>query len=508
MFSKEFETVYREAFASATGHDFDAAMARDDVRAERDTYIATTVNALTEYWASDDYDATPLRETRITELSSVMRMKSPQSGELTREDAENIARVRYLGRTIIDFANVYLGENETIKNGDDDLQSMKWYTAHPEADPRGDDLAHDPHAGSPQRLRHWPHGDYVNCLGVSIGMAAESERRGHSYYYVNKLRDVRQAATLHYLSNVDRYYEVTAHPYGKEVDELLHLVDYVVHRVVGEDETAARDVANCYAADPELTEALREGYAHQVDTAFHTSVLRHEAEDVLVQHDPYQLIVRHQGIQEELVQEVLAEMPFSDAARCNELLIVETRAHKLMGRIDGAIKEVVRRAKTRLEQTLQHYHSPKMLRELSSELRSVYEAMTDIEADTGDIANERLFEGGRRKDRQYEDLWDAYWPSFLAAVFENDDAVIDTQEVSSAVMNHLVETWWFMEDDAERQEASAKIYEPIEQAIYERIQYDTKLRERFNEAMLRLPEILGMHVMERYLNNILVIKIP
>lgn len=502
MFSKEFETVYREAFTSATAQDIES----EEVQQQYRDYATPTADALVAYWSSPTYDTTPLRTTPLDSGSSVSRIKPPLAGELTREDAEDIARIRFLGRSIIDAARQSLTENPRVTNGDEDFRSSVWYEAHPECNYGDDDLAHDPDAASPQRLREWPTGKYVNCLGVSIAMAAESENNQTPYTYVNKLRGSRQVMASQFIKHMEQFYSDFESPRTRKVDELMHLVDYIVLHAAGFEDDFAEEYAVCFRS-PNIMKDTRDGYMG-VDTSFHTSVLRLHDNDV-AQHDPYQLVTRDAVIPNDLQTELSSEVTLQtgrmgDAERCNEIVLAEDGLEKQLAMRMAAMTAVARRATPRIEQLLNGYKSPKMMQALRNELHGVYRAMTAVTRDgvaVYDMPDEKLFDYTQHTDAaKLFDLWDILWPLYLKFV---DGEMMDDFVYSSddTALKHIFER--FNLANEEREEQGNILAEAYETPLYQRIKHDSVTRKRFNDLMLLLPRMLAAYQADQMANQLL-----
>jgi len=186
----EFETVFREAFIDATGTDVD----EPQVQAKRDLFIRHTAAETLDAWTQK-----PLR-TGITSLTTSKSLDNshivhPSQAEFSEADIETIAKVRFLGRAAIDTAKQQLMQNQRfsrLRERDthdiyDYFQAYYWHEVHPTAPDTND--AEDSGAASPLRLATWPYGENINCLGMSIGMAAASELFGLTYAYGNEVRN-------------------------------------------------------------------------------------------------------------------------------------------------------------------------------------------------------------------------------------------------------------------------------------------------------------------------------
>jgi hypothetical protein len=186
----EFEIIYAEALHSATARHIEDP----DVRTAHDSFVKQAADTMTEAWTTGD---TALASQALGSARSIenLLLTHPSQSEFDEEDIRTIARVRFLGRLILDTAVEQLRANPTFNAGvpqtSADLytsfQYLNWYENHP-GFVDSIEKSHDPEVASPLRLRTWPRGEYINCLGISIALAAASEIHGLPYVYGNEIR--------------------------------------------------------------------------------------------------------------------------------------------------------------------------------------------------------------------------------------------------------------------------------------------------------------------------------
>lgn len=190
--SPEFETIYSESFRSMTGEEL--SLPRN--RTAHDSFVERATSDTMDSWTKHDKYAgiTVLSASEYVENSHIVH---PDHAAFNETDIHTIARVAFLGRTAIDTAKEQLRQNKGFMSingrGPDEIfeyfQPYSWYVRHPNAPDTN--KAEDPDQASPLRLRDWPNGRDVNCLGMSIAMAAACEQFGLTYVYANEIRNAQ-----------------------------------------------------------------------------------------------------------------------------------------------------------------------------------------------------------------------------------------------------------------------------------------------------------------------------
>lgn len=224
----EFETVYDEVLISATGK----SLANPEVRAAHDTYVTETFESMLDDWTQTPPTANfgPLDDSNKTQI---FQISHPNQADFTEDDLWKIARVRFLGRAILDSAKTNLTLNKAYKELEkepgvafDFLQAYEWYKEHPFApmSPRGPKDA-DPDVPSPLALKDWPRGNYINCLGAAIASAAVAEMSGTSYLFGTEIRSsnvyVAQQHT-EFMNRLKKAFPIFNEPNMKELLATLH----------------------------------------------------------------------------------------------------------------------------------------------------------------------------------------------------------------------------------------------------------------------------------------------
>lgn len=195
-----FDVAYSEAYYSGTGRQI-----QDDS------------SSLTEF--TDQYLSRPrLQYSGLDKMASkneIALFRHPFGDALIEDDLRQMARIAFLGRALLDQAKVSLEQNtrwnscnssvDFVNRACEVFQSFEWAKAHNFL--KDDDYDTDPDSPSPLRLQDWPNGGYLNCLGISIALAAAAELEGEDYLFANELRtsdDLIQAQHFTVIDGVRR----------------------------------------------------------------------------------------------------------------------------------------------------------------------------------------------------------------------------------------------------------------------------------------------------------------
>jgi hypothetical protein len=207
--STDFETIYAESFLSATGED----LYHPDHQADHAAFVNKAADDTLESWTQRDVPPSVQELSTLSHLST-LHITHPDQENFDEADVHMIARVRFLGRTIIDTAKRQLLSNEQFLDVEtkdtigifDYFQAFDWHAEHPTDDTENQSQTQD--VASPLRLGTWPKGDYINCLGVSIGMAAASEIYGIPYVYGNEIRNSQSLMSSQHTMIMKRFREL------------------------------------------------------------------------------------------------------------------------------------------------------------------------------------------------------------------------------------------------------------------------------------------------------------
>lgn len=483
MFSNEFNKIYSQVFEVATNKAFSA----DDEYAR---YTADVADQLMEYWNSPSFDAGAITDKDTQEMTVIKRIKHPNTIDFTRDEAQDIAHIRYLGRKLIDAAKLSVERNKNIRSGADDFRSTKWYDAHPNVE-HEQEYAYDSLALSPQRIAEWPYGDYVNCLGVSLGMAAESELTNTPYTYVNHVRSARREFIRHTSVFEKRLRELCPQVHDSGIDDLIHDADFAIADASG-------------ASDGELDELLclnTPEYLYDIyqalqtiDPAFHHSVLRMnktQQGNRWAQFDPY-MIVNDAGVgPRSLTDTFTASNPQTDdASRCNEVIVLNDRRTELAGLYMNQYLDIAVRGRDRIDVLLQQYKSPKMLARLCDELWLQREVMANWHATTyslNDMSDKDIFV--MPKEQRYDkQRWGIAWLAMVEPVLKQ------CSRLETLLQDVL--------DDGKNSELdSTEILQLLMDQMHTRLgdelQYNGALREAFDEAMRTIPFAFAVNSAEQ-----------
>lgn len=498
MFSKEFNTVYTEAFTAATQGDFTDAKTQQEYR----DYTDTTAMALLARWHALDFDTSPITDRIFDHRAEAMHIKHPNTADFTAEEAYDIAHVRFLGRKIIDAARQALTEN----NGENlSFESWQWVEAHPGIEPNSlnDIEAHDIDAVSPQRLREWPHGDYVNCLGASIALAAESENEGITYAYINNLRSARYESSMRaseYFNYLWRMCEDSTHA---KIDERIHDVDSACMEADGASAEAVQNAYDCIRRESFLGSLAIFTYGG-IDTSFHHSVIREDAEykNWWTQQDPFALVNAAPIVPSILAKAVKNDIAISDDGACNEILLLDGNLQELTANTMAQGVELAERSQRRIEEMVQQYKSPKMMTALFDELRSTRLLINAWSAADGNIvkqmSDKELVELGKKvtvDDSTFEKRMLAFWVSLLESITK------DIRHEGKTVDD-------IMDDAFKAYEGDENIMHMLRGKVNEFtggiLQNDSALRKRFNKMMSAAPFAFALHTAEARINKGLV----
>lgn len=485
MFSPEFERVYREAFISATGRDF-----HDDETYRK--YIEDTSDALLHRWASPDFDPSPITDITDAKIMRSFWIKHPSTHEFDKVDAHNIARVRYFGQATITAAQNALRDNPHISPDDPErFYVRKWRTEHPKEEER-DDQAFDPYAPSPLRLRRWPKGDFINCLGISIATAAESANYRQPYVYMNRIRNSLGESSKESYRFLERIASIA--PYAVELDKGLHRVDYVLAQLNGvHDSKKLDDTMKCVFDHERL--GIIEYYADSFDTAFHHAVVRYEPDPAMPytlqawrQIDPYGLVSDSLPLGLDIRMNSDG-FTFEDPGRCNEILLLDNNVKHLSMQL-GRLIDIAFRGRNRLRNILDDYKSPDMMQRVKKELKKIQNAIHYSAFFNGlpinNISDEELFEqetcftNNEECIRESEVIW---LETLIASVWTDHARAAYRQTLGEDFERHIKSARY----TADRFAAN----------LHEVIRHDKVTRDQFGFIIESMPFALVLHAGEK-----------
>lgn len=205
----EFDIVYAEAFQSVVPN-IDAAFVQEAL---------DTTGVASIYDAGDGklYDM---------HISEAWLMEHPAGKIVETEDMRRLRLVRTLGAVILAVARDNLLANPNLLSLTDTIDELKSQDVE-NLDPEQHDILmtrfmttlhdvfqsgywyrhaaakqattidavfaastdEDPELASPQRVKDWPRGERLNCLGVAIGMSAAAEAAGVPYVFANEIQE-------------------------------------------------------------------------------------------------------------------------------------------------------------------------------------------------------------------------------------------------------------------------------------------------------------------------------
>jgi hypothetical protein len=405
MFSPDFNQVYREAFSSATGRDFDD----DDVQADYRREAEATVEALLERWTDPEFDPSPITDFKESRGSQTFRIKHPETRNFTEEDAADIARIRFLGQQALIAAQLYLLGNPGINPDDPDrFDSLKWAKAHPDQE-FDQSFAYHPDTASPQRLLEWPEGEYINCLGIAIASAAESENRDEEYVFMNRIRSASYEASTHAVQFLLRLKQICPDALG--LDAALREFESAFVESTGGDDNTVKDIRKSIL-DRDVLDYIF-AHARELDTAFHHAVIckntdTNEPDSAWRQFDPYGLIFS--DITPELLDKTLSDdVLLHNPGACNELLFLDGDVQEFASRNMAHAIDIATRSKKRLKKLLGDYHSPLVMDKVRVELEKtrqvIYAGLSSAREPLNNLSDELIFENEQTGNASNDLIW-------------------------------------------------------------------------------------------------------
>ncbi len=306
----EFDQLLQEAYSSALDEDYHCD----------DTHIHELVqeyqDAITNSEQQEEYHC----EDPIAKVEFI---RPPRADEYSYEDIVNIAKVRLLGRSLIDKArnltqteDFYYFKDRIVENnpGLEDTSasifaiyllthSANWHEHHPEiADNEINitDLEQDPESPSPVRVGQWPNGDYVNCLGITIAVSAACEELGLDYMFANEIK--YSDGTI-----AERHQDIVAYlsriaPEFFQRQEVLSTIDKIqlINDLYVEEEPAI----NTFFDPPKQLQG-----SHRRESFHHSVMARIDnGDEHWVQIDPYSLIFAATPINKEEIDKIYQQL--------------------------------------------------------------------------------------------------------------------------------------------------------------------------------------------------------
>ncbi len=217
----------------------------------------------------------------------------PYHDAWVESDFAEIAKIRKLGRFLIDDTKKRLVDLGTYETGMDAVElamhyrARDWYEAHPNVT-FSQEYGRAPESVLPKNIAEFPHGEYVGCLGISIGMTALAELHDIDFIYASELRD----SSAEFMRNFRGINEKIKrqHPGAYDFEKLSHLSIQIFDLFEGKN-------AKPYAGMPVVNPKIFNEYSSQDLRDYHHFLLTNqESEDgkwsFAMQIDPYNLIFK------------------------------------------------------------------------------------------------------------------------------------------------------------------------------------------------------------------------
>lgn len=488
MFSPKFNQVFNEAFYSATGSDFND----DDIQAEYHLAAEQLIEALVERWTDPQLDPAPITDFNSSRRSQTFRIKHPETKNFTEEDAADIAKVRFFGSQVLKAAQVALCENQIIELGDPEtFESAVWRGAHPDVT-FDDSLAYDPDAASPQRLRDWPEGEYMNCLGVAIAAAAESEILGTEYTFMNRLRHTRYEAATDVVQLLSRLEKICPEAFRLEI--MMHQLDVARAESNNEDDASIKSKKLCILDESRLEFIFTHAYG--IDLSFHHAVIQKNRQEDGVsaswkQFDPFGLVnsdISPRWLDDALSDDDLLQNP----AACNEILLLDSDKQEIFSHSMAMAIDIAARSKRRLKKMMGNYESAETLEAIQIELDKSRQAIqigfTPMDGDVRNMSDEYLF------DAEYDEYTPdshSLWISILGRSLQDDPRA-------------FISYCRLLTDTVARQREATERGDPFEEDVQGAILQNVAtslfdnpdLQREFEETVLAMPYVFALHYSE------------
>jgi hypothetical protein len=457
---EDFDLVYGEAFLSGTGHS--PAEYDDKWSAFKEKFIADYVDRRAAF---SDY----------THPELTVFQHPYQEAWLTC-DIEEIARICFFGRALIDTAKVNIANNPSIgdltpENIDDVVtdafSSKDWFAAHPGVsfDP---EQSKDQDVASPLRLRDWPNGEYLNCLGVSIALAAAAELAGSEYLYGNELFTAEQLIVEQHNTVVQAVERILPGFFAE--DGWYHEVLKIAEEILDEDvKYRSLFFSNDKRGLLRVTEAVRDHH-HFV---WAEKPLAEENQSMHVQVDPYALTY---GIAYVDIDETLKRIKDGDPTA----VVVTDISQEILG--------IYRQLHVAVRDIGQHMKQKRKIKESDGERTTLNDLLAGSEQIYRDFLNSAFESSADREKKLFalihrvkkDALHDAF-VVFRTAMYDYEKAVKLKEwfsNLSSLTENELGEY--------------ESTLDTIEGLIEQNEKYDTEQRDKLLEIGYAIPMVMLM----------------
>lgn len=484
MSSGEFDLVYREALYSATNTGFEDP----SVQAAHDQFVDSATQATLDAWTKET-PSEVLTELH-TKVCDTLHMLHPSQQEFDEADVRTIARVRYLGRRILDTAVEQLRGNEAFMQLEpkdpvslfDFFQYYYWWAAHKGQD-IPDERSRDQDVASPLRLGNWPEGEYTNCLGISIGLAAGSEIYGMPYLYGNEIRNSDSILT-------DRHETFMSKLHG-------HIPDFEsssVRKILLSTMHERRDPDELYdnvlfETPPTLQRAPRVRDFHHYLLCEYSD--EEAGDQTWFQVDPFDLSFSSLGARRSIDSVV---EPFFTAG--NEHTVVLNDEHRNIDRFYRQFSTILSDAMRESDSVFRHYNDGQLCKS-DKFLNKVFD---ELEAATTRILSEAR---GEAPDEDVNEQW-----------------LRDDKDLANSLMGHTIITYapkfpkirQAVQAAVDKQKGNSSkfdgqlMYDETCRSLAHEMQYDTKLREFMVEKISQVPVLAVTHLYEYALKKVLRVR--
>lgn len=471
MFSPDFDKLYNEAFATATGMAFES----DEVQKKYREYSAKTTEALLDHWTSPESDTQEYADHMSSRGANVFRLRHPHTEEFGLEEAEDIAKIRFFGRQTIDVAAKYAPPIDMEKSGRG-LRIMDWYEANSDRHHTNNNGERLPDAPSPLHLEKWPHGRLINCLGAAIGAAGQCEREEKaSYYFMNRIRHGQYEINPRVMRMIE--YLRTSYPAVGLYEEITAQVEDDPMLLIEDTPKFLTDIG--------------------IDDQFHHGIIAKNIDSPvrigfgpdLIQVDPWALVHDTLGPLSAAVH-LDGLLETMDDGTCNEVLFFDSDMIDLrFQKVENQIK-TLEKMRYRLDEVLDDYKHPNYISHVKSRVQEQFDIniatllSNDPSRSKEEILTMTKTNYAVRNNLSKGDM-ERYWLMMLAVTLH------ETHLPASEEVRGL-----FDEDLAlkPRSEIDHELLESeimkMEQYLQANLKYDRKLQQLFHHVVGYIPALL------------------
>ncbi len=471
----DFELVLQECISSVLPGLYDD---------EQEVVKHTTVQAEEYLEAWTDPTRQPITDKPKGRMQLI---RHPMSNEFDEQDAHDMASISTLGRLILESAKKHLRNNPelpalTAEEAPLEIMNFlsygQWYYHQK-------NIVHrervngtvDSHSAHPNRLKNWPYGEKINCLGAAIGAAAMCEIAELPYRFCNELRTADHIINERHqqlMQTVDSIYP------GILTDPQFKAAFYrFFDATIGDDDNQAyRELLFNNRLKPQSGERVRD---------FHHFVLLRDGDNWL-QVDPYAMTmgwIHGAAKAHDHTLKGLTRTDNDSAVALYEATDQQTLLFSYFERFMPALKQYSARLGAYIDDP-KHYKSAKFIGALSEEICAFGVVLSEVHSQT--IDNTAIVDSTRT---------DNFRNGLTGATLETLMQLGGELPESAAQATYLKA--YFSDDSSIKttETEAHKRLDAMEAVIMQRLQQDGDFRQAFRTAIIRVPV---MYVMVNYLD--------